>query len=211
MSHKLEQEVKFLLKDPESVEERLISLGARLKQPRILETNLRFDTPNKRLSSVFQTLRLRQDQVCRLTWKGAGDTSGAVRAREELEVEVSDLETTREILEALGFEIFLIYEKYRRAYMLDDVEISLDEMPFGIFCEIEGPDIQSQKTAALLSLPWESSSKLSYLEIFESLKQKLGLTVRDLTFKSFKNIRVSTEDFGVKLAFKQWDVKRKIL
>ena len=162
-----------------------------------METNLRFDTPDRRLSTSFQALRLRKDKVIRLTWKGAGDPTGEVSAREELEVEVSDLETTRAILEGLGFEVMLIYEKYRSAYMLGDVEISLDKMPFGNFCEIEGPDVASiRNTAELLGLDWKKRSKLSYLALFSNLKTKLGLGLRDLTFENFKNIRVNKIDLG---------------
>jgi len=197
MSHKLEQEVKFFLNDLKAFEERLIACGAHLKLERTLETNLRFDTPDRRLSSSFQTLRLRQDKICRLTWKGAGDPSGEISAREELEVEVSDLDIARAILEGLGFELMLVYEKYRSAYMLGDVEVSLDEMPFGHFCEVEGPDIESIKNAAvLLDLDWENRSTLSYLALFNNLKEKLGLAMRDLTFESFKEIGVEPRDLG---------------
>ncbi len=197
MSHKLEQEVKFYIHDLKAFEKRLISSGAHLKLERSLETNLRFDTPARRLSRSYQTLRLRQDKICRLTWKGAGDPEGEVSAREELEVEVSDLNTARAILEGLGFELMLVYEKYRSAYMLGEVEISLDEMPFGNFCEVEGPDIESIKnTAALLDLDWEKRSTLSYLALFTSLKAKLGLTMRDMTFDSFKNIKVLKQDLN---------------
>lgn len=197
MSRKLEQEVKFYLNDPKAFEERLISAGARLKQPRVLEINLRFDTPDRRLGSSFQVLRLRQDMICRLTWKGAGDPTGEVSAREELEVEVSDLDTARAILEGLGFEVMLVYEKYRSAWMLGDVEISLDEMPFGNFCEVEGPDTESIKGAAeLLGLDWLKRSTFSYLVIFNNLKVKLGLNMRDLTFEAFKKIRVVQSDLG---------------
>jgi adenylate cyclase class 2 len=197
MSHKVEQEVKFFLNDLEVFEKRLISSGAQLKLERCLEINLRFDTPDRRLSSSFQTLRLRQDKICRLTWKGAGDPAGEVSAREELEIEVSDLNTARAILEGLGFELMLVYEKYRSAYMLGDVEISLDEMPFGSFCEVEGPDIDSIKAAAdLLGLDWEKRSTLSYLALFNNLKEKLGLAMRDLTFDTFKGIKVDQRDLG---------------
>jgi adenylate cyclase class 2 len=197
MSRKLEQEVKFFLTDPKALEEKLATLGARLKQLRILEINLRFDTPDRCLSGSFQTLRLRQDKVCRLTWKGANDPSGEVSAREELEVEVSDLNTTRAILEGLGFELMLTYEKYRSAYMLGNVEISLDEMPFGHFCEVEGPDLESIKTTAeQLGLDWEKRNTLSYLALFNNLKEKLGLKMRDLTFNAFKKIKVNPGDLG---------------
>ena len=197
MSQKLEQEVKFHLNDPKAFENQLISLCARLKQPRILEINLRFDTPERRLSAFFQVLRLRQDKVSRLTWKGPGNPAGEVSAREELEVEVSDLDTTRAILEGLGFEIMLVYEKYRAAYVLGDVEISLDKMPFGNFCEIEGPDVVSIRNAAeLLGLNWEKRSTLSYLALFGNLKAKFGLSMRDLTFDNFKDIKVEIQDLG---------------
>ena len=197
MGRKLEQEVKFYLPDPQAFEKRLQASGASLKQPRMLETNLRFDTPDRRLSKSFQVLRLRQDKLCRLTWKGAGDSAGEVSAREELEVTVSDLETARAILEGLGFEEMLVYEKYRSAWMLGEVEISLDEMPFGHFCEVEGPDIESIKNAAaLLALDWEKRSTLSYLALFNNLKEKQGLTMRDLTFDSFKEIKVELRDLG---------------
>jgi adenylate cyclase class 2 len=197
MSRKLEQEVKFFLTDPKAFEAKLATLGAPLKQPRILEINLRFDTPDRRLSGSLQTLRLRQDKVCRLTWKGANDPIGEVSAREELEVEVSDLSTARAILEGLGFELMLIYEKYRSAYMLGNVEISLDEMPFGHFCEVEGPDLESIKKAAeQLGLDWEKRSTLSYLVLFYNLKEKLGLNMRDLTFDAFKKIKVNPGDLG---------------
>ena len=175
----------------------MISSGARLKQPRILEINLRFDTPDRRLSSSFQALRLRQDKVCRLTWKGAGDPMGEVSAREELEVAVSDLDTARAILEGLGFEVMLVYEKYRSAWMLGDVEISLDEMPFGNFCEVEGPDSESIRGAAeKLGLDWLKRSTLSYLALFNNLKVKLGLNMRDLTFDIFKDIKVNPGELG---------------
>jgi adenylate cyclase, class 2 len=197
VSHKLEQEVKFYLGNLRAFENRLVSSGGELKQPRILETNLRFDTPDRRLSGSYQTLRLRQDKVCRLTWKGAGNPAGEVSAREELEIEVSDLNTARAILEGLGFEIMLIYEKYRSAYMLGDVEISLDKMPFGNFCEIEGPDVASiRNIAELLGLEWEKRSTLSYLALFANLKTKLGLNMRDMTFDNFKGIKVEFHDMG---------------
>lgn len=197
MSHKLEQEVKFYLNDLKAFEEQLIASGAHLKLERSLEINLRFDTPDRRLSSSYQVLRLRQDKICRLTWKGAGDSLGEVSAREELEVEVSDLDSARAILEGLGFELMLVYEKYRSAYMLGEVEISLDEMPFGNFCEVEGPDIESIKAAAaLLDLDWDKRSTLSYLTIFNNLKDKLGLAMRDLTFDNFKGISVTRQDLG---------------
>lgn len=198
MSNKIEQEAKFLINDLTALEQRLYDLGAQLTQAHILEQNLRFDTPDRQLSTAYEALRLRKDHTCRLTYKGASDPEQDISARRELEVEVSELETARAILEALGFEVMVRYEKYRRAYVLDDVEVSLDEMPFGHFCEIEGPHLSSiQRASRQLGLSWEAHTKQSYLMLFDNLKQSLHLSAEHLTFEEFKDIQVSARDLGL--------------
>lgn len=201
MGSKLEQEAKFYLSRLSALEKRLITLGARMSQPRTLETNLRFDTPDRRLSNAFQALRLRLDTRARLTYKGASDPRQEVSARAELEVEVSDLQTAREILEALGFELMVMYEKYRTAYTLAGLEISLDEMPFGNFCEIEGPDAQSiRRCAESLGLNWAKRSKLSYLALFAQVKQVLGKEMRELSFSAFEGLTITPGHLGLQFA-----------
>lgn len=201
MSNKIEQEAKFYIQDLDMLEKKLAALGANLKQPLTLEENLRFDTPDRRLAAAYQALRLRQDQICRLTFKDASDPRQPVSARRELEVEVSDLETVQAILESLGFEISVRYEKYRSAYQLGDVEISLDKMPFGNFCEIEGPNPDSIEQAAhRLGLNWAARSKLSYLVLFAELKRNLGLDMIDLTFDAFSQLQISARDLGLNAA-----------
>jgi adenylate cyclase class 2 len=200
-TNKLEQEAKFWLGDPAKLEQNLISLNARLVQPRTYELNLRFDTEDGRLAKAFQALRLRQDQKTRLTFKGAADPLSSVSSRAEIEVEVSDLKTAREILEALGYRVVVTYEKYRAAYQLGEVEVSLDEMPFGNFCEIEGPDTESIRAAAnQLGLDWEARSKLSYLAIFSALKEAYSLPIDDLTFNSFDGLELYLVKIGLKTA-----------
>lgn len=201
MGNKLEQEVKFYLRDLKALEDRLIALGATLKQTRTREVNLRFDTPGRALSSSFQVLRLRKDQRVRLTYKGASDPAREVSAREELEVEVSDLETARSILEALGYEVMVIYEKYRAVYILDGAEVSLDETPLGDFCEIEGLDTENiRRCASRLGLNWETKSILSYLALFGVAKEKLNMNISNLNFGSFQNVKVTRGILGLQFA-----------
>lgn len=201
MTNKLEQEIKFYLNDLKALEQKLITMGADLKQPRTLEINLRFDTPDRQLSNSFRALRLRQDTRARLTYKGPGDPEREVSAREELEVEVSDLDTAQKIFESLGFEVMVRYEKFRTAYEINEVEISLDEMPFGTFCEIEGPDTESIRQCTVnLGLNWEARSKLSYLTIFSEYKRNLQIEIEHLTFDAFKGITVTNGDLGMTAA-----------
>jgi len=56
----------------------------------------------------------------------------------EHETEIADFDTAFHIFGSLGFTPSLIYEKQRRTWRLNDVEVVLDKLPFGLFMEIEG-------------------------------------------------------------------------
>ncbi len=133
-----ETEVKFYILDLPTVEARILDLGGTPIHPRVLETNLRFDTPEDSLAQDYRVLRLRQDSRVRLTYKGPGKFEEGVRVREEIEFEVDDFDAAWALLKALGYHVSLVYEKYRTVYHLDDHEIVLDETPLGNFIEIEG-------------------------------------------------------------------------
>jgi len=193
-----ELEVKFYLTDLPGLEARLVSLGARLAHPRQHEVNLRFDTPAGDLSRASQVLRLRRDDEARLTYKGAGVVQQGVSRRVELEFTVSDFDAARAVLEALGYQVIWMYEKYRTTYALEGALVVLDELPMGNFAEIEAPDGESiQAAAQRLGLPWEKRILESYAVLFERLRQKLGLPFRDLSFANFAGIKVAPEDLGL--------------
>ena len=136
-----ELEVKFYVPDLARVAERLqalsAALGAKLVQPRQHETNLRFDTPNGDLVRQRQVLRLRQDDAARLTFKGPGREVDGIQQRQELEFTVSNFGMAQRFLEALGYQVIWMYEKYRQTYALGDVLVTLDELPFGNFIEVK--------------------------------------------------------------------------
>ncbi|HEX3100210.1 MAG TPA: class IV adenylate cyclase [Pyrinomonadaceae bacterium] len=56
----------------------------------------------------------------------------------EFETEVSDVEATEHIIEKLGYKLSAVYEKHRKTWQLGNVEVVLDELPFGYYMEIEG-------------------------------------------------------------------------
>jgi len=193
-----ELEVKFYLPDLLTLRARLETAGAQLVQPRVHEINLRFDTPSGDLARGYRVLRLRQDTEARLTYKGPGELVDGVRSRQELEFTVSDFGTARHFLEALGYEVSVMYEKYRTTYALRGVLVTLDEMPYGNFTEIEGPDGASiRKTAEVLGLDWERRILDSYIMLFDRLRERLGLAFRDLSFENFEELTVTGEMLGL--------------
>jgi adenylate cyclase class 2 len=193
-----EMEVKFYLQDPNRLEKRLLDLGAELVSERVFETNLRFDTPSNSLASQHCVLRLRQDQIARLTFKGPARLDEQVTIRQEIEVEVSDLATARRILEALGYGVVVMYEKYRKTYRLGSIELVLDELPYGNFAELEG-DTPEQiiALAAQLGLDWSRRIPESYLSLFERLKIKKHFQAEHLTFAALHEYHPGAEDMDL--------------
>ena len=94
-----------------------------------------------------------------------------------------------------------MYEKYRTTYQLDVVEVALDEMPYGNFLEIEGPDPASiQVAAAVLGINWDARCSESYLVIFQRLVQKRNLKMENLSFHDFEGLTITAEDLELKPA-----------
>jgi len=198
MKNNEEIEVKFFVQDLAGIERRLQQLGARPVQARSREVNLRFDRPDGSLERDHRVLRLRQDMEAHLTYKGPGELRDGVRAREEIEFSVGDFAATRALLEALGFRVSVVYEKYRRVYAFEDAHIMLDEMPYGDFVEIEGPQAESiRENAQRLALDWEKRITGSYLALFGTLRRKRNLRFRDLTFENFEGITAQPDDLKV--------------
>lgn len=196
-----EMEVKFYLQDKLSYENRLRSIGARMERVRTHELNYRFDTPDMHLSREHRVLRLRQDTATILTYKGPAHTQSDISVRPEIEFEVSDFAAARQLLEALGYKESVRYEKWRTIYTLDDLEITLDEMPFGIFTEIEGQDVRAiQQAAVNLALNWSARITSSYMVLFDRVRKKKNLNIRDLTFEDFRGVNVSPDDMDLKPA-----------
>jgi len=196
-----EIEVKFLISDLPALLKKIESLGAVTMRSRMLEVNLRFDTPDRKLSQQAQVLRLRQDDQAILTFKSSDEIVEGIIFRKELEVIVSDFQTTRAILEALGFQVFMTYEKYRQNYQLNDLVVSVDEMPYGNFIELEGNSPgHIRATAALLGLDWEKRINLSYTALLALYNQNTGHDFKDLSFSAFSGLQVQPEELGLSYA-----------
>lgn len=197
-----ELEVKFYLSRRREMEAKLISMG-QVSAPRVHEVNLRLDTADLSLLSTGRLLRLRRDARARVTYKGVGSEVGGARLRQELEFTVSDFDTALALFDALGYQVYMMYEKYRTTYQLGNVEVALDEMPTGDFLEIEGPDSESIRSAALqLELNWEARILDSYTVLFERTRERLGFNFRDLSFENFKGMIISPASLGVRIADK---------
>ena len=194
-SREREIEVKFYLPHLEDIRKRVLDQGGHLFVQRLLERNLRFDTHDDRLRANHEVLRLRQGNRITLTYK----RSHSAEERTEAELEVDDFNTARSLIQALGYKVIFIYEKYRETFTLDQTKVMLDELPFGYFVEIEGPSLLEIEQAAIsLGLEWEDRIKSSYLDLFSVLQQHFNLPFTDATFDNFASCStIEPTDLGL--------------
>jgi adenylate cyclase, class 2 len=208
-----EIEAKFYVNNLDKILTRLHELGAQLIQPRVLESNIRFDLPDGRLRSERRVLRLRRDTESRLTYKDPSQNEQGVLSRREIEFTVEDFDKARQFLEALGYQSIFYYEKYRTTYALHQqtsevletsevlVHIMLDELPYGNFVEIEGETIEVIKEASnKLNLKWDTAVGKSYSALFDQADKTLNFSFQDLSFTNFTGIQVIPSYLGVQAA-----------
>ena len=190
----LEIEVKFLVDDLRALRKHVVAAGAVLKKPRIFERNVRYDDDGDTLLAKQALLRLRQDSTVKITYKGMPNTLAALQSeakvREEIEIEVSDFDAADLLLQRLGFEAKQVYEKYRETFQLGDVEIVLDEMPYGNFIELEGSEAAIREAANRLGLDWQQRVLTNYLSLLSDFNRHHGLSINDLTFANFADINL---------------------
>lgn len=195
----VEIECKIHVNDLEAIRTHLSKANAQIIKPRIFEQNFRYENAENGLTPNGIVLRLRQDQDSRITYKAPLDsTSNGIVRRLELETSVGDLKIMDAIFKYLGFSVYMIYEKYRTTYHLPDiadVEIVLDEMPYGNFIEIEGDPQAIDVVLERLSLSSGNCIAESYAELFDRVRESHKLPFRDLTFENFANIVIDSAIF----------------
>jgi adenylate cyclase, class 2 len=134
----IETEKKYRLTNDqrERVRQRLVEVGAERKKNEF-EENTIYTGPS--LDAGNRVLRLRRvGNSAMLTYKHRLPGPSSIKHQREEETAVSNPDAVQAILEAIGFSASLVYEKRRETWVLDGTEIVIDELPFGLFMEIEG-------------------------------------------------------------------------
>jgi adenylate cyclase class 2 len=122
-----------------------------------------------------QVLRLRRVGArAILTFKERYPSEAAIKHQREDETIVEDAQAMAAILEALGYKPSLVYEKRRTTYRLKEVELVIDELPFGLFMEIEGEEQAIIEIEKLLDLTEVEAEMASYPELAQRSGEKCG-------------------------------------
>lgn len=166
----IETELKYRLTGPDDharLRERLAELGASPNGLQTEENLLYSPGPDQSLApgSVLRLRTLDGGPRAIATFKGPAAFDGGVKRRREVEAAVEDAAAAARLLEALGYEPSIRYRKTRETWHLDDVEVALDALAFGAFCELEGPSEQIEPLAESLGLRADQLETRGYPEL----------------------------------------------
>ncbi|HVG31908.1 MAG TPA: class IV adenylate cyclase [Pyrinomonadaceae bacterium] len=122
-----------------------------------------------------EALRLRRvgDRAV-LTYKRRLDSASAIKQHLEEETVVEDALTMERILMQLGYKPALVYEKRRATWRMAGAEVVLDELPFGLFLEIEGDEQAIKEAEGLLELSDVEAELSTYPELAERFGERRG-------------------------------------
>ncbi|MGC2064089.1 MAG: class IV adenylate cyclase, partial [Thermodesulfovibrionales bacterium] len=129
---------------------------------------LYYDTPDNAIRGRKTTLRLRKEGGRAILTVKRDISNERAKVREESEVEVSDFDTMRSMLESLGLRVWLEMRKHRVSFELSGLHFEFDRYVdeyayIPEFLEIEGPSLGViHEYAALLGFaagdcrPWDA-------------------------------------------------------
>ena len=124
------------------------------------------------LSQPGCALRLRRvnGQRAYLTFKRRIPSESPIKHQEEQEVVVNDPDGMHWILKSLQLEPGLVYEKRRTRWKVGEAKVVIDELPFGLFMEIEASVREIKRVEKLLG----AEHLPAVMETYPSLTRQLG-------------------------------------
>ncbi len=152
---KPEIEVKFINIDIDAIRQKLQAVGAALEQPMRPMRRVLIEQPEHAVQHSFIRIRDQGDKVTLCFKRRTGDKQ-SIDDTAEIEVEVSDFDTTVELFNEAGWAYKTYQETERESWVLDDVEVVIDKWPWiPPQIEIEGPNEEVvQQAAKKLGLEW---------------------------------------------------------
>ena len=193
----MEYEVRYYypLNDIKKIKQKLNNIKILKNEGRKYEKTSQFNHPDKRFDFYSKEIdgrfriRITKDinnSICKLSWKRRLNNTfeNDINKEEEVELNINANEYDNLIFitkNVLHMEEVESYERYRTTYCNEEVEIALDEYPFGLAIEIEALKIVNdsenivRKYIELLKLNNKRKFKLSWDDKYEELCKEQGI------------------------------------
>ena len=193
----MEYEVRYYFNTKElpNILNKLKKIDGITIQNRCYEKTSQFDHPNKNMSFYskkidgrFRVRVTKNDIVskCKLSWKRRvpSTINGEVNKEEEVEINISYDEYDNLLFiinNVLKMKNVESYERYRTIFINDEVEIAVDEYPFGIAIEVENksklgnPEEVVKKWTKKIGLDIKKAYRLSWDDKYNELCKKQNI------------------------------------
>lgn len=182
----IETEIKFRVPDLDALTRSLEAAGFKLLTPRNFESNVLYDTPDRRMRARTEILRIRSYAGrWTLTHKRLPDLGPGEdrhKHRVETETEVSDGIALAEVFLSVGLVAAFRYEKWRTEWHDTEGHCVVDETPIGNYAELEGSAEWIDRAAARLGIDPADYITLSYGRLFDQWREQHDSAATDLTF-----------------------------
>ncbi len=163
MPIEIEKKYRLTKKQRAELLRRLPVMGATLQGEEFEENTLYGGHALESGQSVLRLRRLGKSAL--LTYKERLSSSSSIKHQREDETAVADAKAMDAILDALGFTPAVVYEKRRVTWRLGDAEIVIDELPFGLFMEIEAPEAEIKRIEGQLAIKGLRAEPATYPQL----------------------------------------------
>ena len=171
MPVEIEKKFRLTRKQRDAIRAQLPAIGAKRIAEEFEENTL---YGGETIDTEHSVLRLRRvDAKGSLTYKERFPSQSDIKHQHEDETSVGDPEAMASILDAIGFIPILIYEKRRETWRLRETEIVIDELPYGLFMEIEGEEQGIRDVEAELAIKGLQAE----LDSYPRMTEKFGTLV----------------------------------
>jgi adenylate cyclase class 2 len=184
----IETEIKFRVENVGALAERLRRAGFHEQTPRTFESNVLYDTPDRKMRARTEILRIRSYAgrwtVTHKRLPDVGPGEDAHKHRVETETGVADGNVLAEVFQSIGLVPAFRYEKWRSEWSDGEGHCVIDETPIGDFAELEGSPEWIDRVAERLGVDRSAYLTLSYGRLFEQWCAEHKSSASDLTFEA---------------------------
>jgi adenylate cyclase class 2 len=163
MGTEIEKKYRIESEDAARLRERLRAAGAEARGEEFEENTLYAGPGLERGNRLLRLRRVGGRAI--FTFKESMASSSGIKRRREDETAVADADALAAILDALGYVPAVVYEKRRETWLVAGVEVVIDELPFGLFVEIEGAEESILEAERLLELGSATNEPTSYPQL----------------------------------------------
>jgi len=150
MAIEIEKKYRLARKEHDQVVAKLAELGAKFTKEVFEENYLHRGGLIDERGAVLRLRKIGDYTI--LTYKEKLKNDDDIKHKVEFETVVGDVDAMENIIGKLGYKLSAIYEKRRKIWHFGDVEVMFDELPFGLYLEIEGTIEDIAKSEKLLGI-----------------------------------------------------------